>query len=145
AKRDAKYLLVLGKKQGISAHDLCAGLPAEFEEYMHYVHDLRDEDQPDYQHLRKMFGRLFRRRGYEYDNVFDWTIREFLKLEPAAKRLPERVGGLPLALATASACLSRSTTTFERYLQKSEKRATHVDQEEAQARVVSLFHPYLGC
>ncbi|KAK5284755.1 hypothetical protein LTR43_011640 [Exophiala xenobiotica] len=32
-----------------------------------------------------MFTKLFRRRGYEYDNVFDWTIREFLKLEPDAK------------------------------------------------------------
>ncbi|KAK5203065.1 hypothetical protein LTR41_011187 [Exophiala xenobiotica] len=81
AKRDAKYLLVLGKKQGTSAHDLCAGLPAEFEEYMNYVRNLRDEDQPDYPHLRNMFKKLFRRQGFEYDNVFDWTIREFLRLE----------------------------------------------------------------
>ncbi|KAK5214988.1 hypothetical protein LTR72_011921, partial [Exophiala xenobiotica] len=40
ANRDAKYLLVLEKKQGTSAHDLCAGLPAEFEEYMNYVRNL---------------------------------------------------------------------------------------------------------
>ncbi|KAK5442638.1 hypothetical protein LTS15_010956 [Exophiala xenobiotica] len=81
AKRDVKYLLVLEKKQGTSAHDLCAGLPAEFEEYMNYVRNLRDEDQPDYPHLRNMFKKLFRRQGFEYDNVFDWTIREFLRLE----------------------------------------------------------------
>jgi hypothetical protein len=28
-----------------------------------------------------MFSKLFRRQGFEYDNVFDWTIREFERLE----------------------------------------------------------------
>ncbi|OAP54674.1 hypothetical protein AYL99_11122 [Fonsecaea erecta] len=87
AKRDAKYLLVLEKKQTISTHELCAGLPTEFEDYMNYVRNLRDEDQPDYQHLRNMFNKLFHRQGFEYDNVFDWTIREFLRLEPNAQEL----------------------------------------------------------
>jgi casein kinase I family protein HRR25 len=85
AKRHAKYLLVLEMKQGTSSSELCAGLPQEFADYMNYVHDLRDEDQPDYQHLRKMFTKLFRRQGLEYDNVFDWTIREFQRLEPEAQ------------------------------------------------------------
>ncbi|KAK5189052.1 hypothetical protein LTR96_010935 [Exophiala xenobiotica] len=82
AKRDAKHLLVLEKKQATSASELCAGLPTEFEEYMDYVPNLRYEDRPDYRHLRKMFNKLFRRQGFEYGNVFDWTIPEFLRLEP---------------------------------------------------------------
>jgi hypothetical protein len=85
ATRDTKYLLVLEKKQGTSAHELCAGLPTEFEDYMNYIRNLRDEDLPDYQHLRKIFNKLFRRQGFEYKNVFDWTIREFLRLEPDAQ------------------------------------------------------------
>jgi hypothetical protein len=56
-------------KQATSSSELCAGLPQEFADYMNYVHDLRDEDQPDYQYLRKMFTKLFRRQGFEYDNV----------------------------------------------------------------------------
>ena len=80
ATRDAKYLLVLEKKQATRASELCAGLPTEFVDYFNYVHDLRDEDRPDYQHLRKMFTKLFRRQGFEYDNIFDWTIREFQRL-----------------------------------------------------------------
>jgi hypothetical protein len=74
AKRHAKYPLVLEKKQATSASELCAGLPAEFADYINYVHNLRDEDRPDYQHLRKIFTKLFRRQGFEYDSVFDWTI-----------------------------------------------------------------------
>lgn len=82
AKGDAKYLLVLEKKQATSVTELCAGLPTEFADYMNYVHDLRDEDLPDYRSLRKMLDNLFRREGFEHDNVFDWTIREFQRLEP---------------------------------------------------------------
>src|ERR1700712_3693685 len=81
AKRDVKYLLVLEKKQATSASELCAGLPTAFENYMNYVHNLHDEGQPDYQGLRKMFDKLFREQGFERDNVFDWTIREFQRLE----------------------------------------------------------------
>jgi hypothetical protein len=43
-------------------------------------------------------------------------------LDPHAKRLTERLAGLPLALATAGAYLHRSFFAFERYLQEYEKR-----------------------
>ncbi|KAJ5899569.1 hypothetical protein N7495_004313 [Penicillium taxi] len=42
--------------------------------------------------------------------------------DPYAKLLAERLGGLPLALATAGTYLQRSSLTFERYLQEYEKR-----------------------
>jgi hypothetical protein len=40
---------------------------------------VRDEDLPDY---RKMFNDLFHQQGFEYNNVFDWTIRESKRPEP---------------------------------------------------------------
>ncbi|KEF50925.1 uncharacterized protein A1O9_13034 [Exophiala aquamarina CBS 119918] len=88
AKRDAKYLLVSVKKQATGASELCAGLPTEFVDYFNYVHDLRDEDRPDYQYLRKTFTKLFHRQGFEYDNIFDWTNREFQRLGLDAEELP---------------------------------------------------------
>ncbi|KAK5518494.1 hypothetical protein LTR21_003495 [Exophiala xenobiotica] len=45
------------------------------------VKDSRDTGKPDYQRLRKMFSKLSSRQGFEYDNVFDWTIRGFERLE----------------------------------------------------------------
>ena len=98
AKRDAKELLVLEKKQATSTSELCAGLPAQFEEYMNYVRKLRYEDQPDYRQLREMFKKLFRRQGFEYDDVFDWTVQEFQRLETetqeqlASHDMGERLG-----------------------------------------------------
>ncbi|KAL4946961.1 P-loop containing nucleoside triphosphate hydrolase protein [Aspergillus filifer] len=48
--------------------------------------------------------------------------REGTRTDPHAKRLVERLAGLPLALATAGAFVQHSTITFKRYLQEYEKR-----------------------
>ncbi|KAL4955596.1 P-loop containing nucleoside triphosphate hydrolase protein [Aspergillus filifer] len=47
--------------------------------------------------------------------------RESTRTDPHAKRLAERLAGLPLALATAGAFLQHSTITFQRYLQEYER------------------------
>ena len=75
--RQEKYRLVFERKQTIKVTELCQDLPAEFTTYMNYIRGLDDQDKLDYKYLRSLFGRLFRRKGFEYDNVFDWTIREF--------------------------------------------------------------------
>ncbi|KAJ5344404.1 TPR repeat protein [Penicillium brevicompactum] len=48
--------------------------------------------------------------------------RENVQSDPNAKRLAERLAGLPLALATAGTFLHRSKFTFERYLHEYERR-----------------------
>ncbi|KAK5188528.1 hypothetical protein LTR96_011397 [Exophiala xenobiotica] len=102
ANRDAKYLLVLEKRQATSASELCVDLPPPFEKYVHYVHNLHDEDLPDYQCLREMFDQLFREQGFERDNVFDWTIREFQRLESDAQEpLASKEDGTELLCDTA--------------------------------------------
>lgn len=72
--------LVLEQKQKISTAELCEGLPDEFATYLDYVRNLRYHDKPDYDYLRQTFRDLFHRYHFEYDNVYDWTIREFLRL-----------------------------------------------------------------
>jgi hypothetical protein len=78
--RQEKYRLVLERKQAIRVAELCHGLPAEFTTYMSYIRELGDQDEPNYKYLRKLFDGLFRRKGFEHDNVFDWTVREFERL-----------------------------------------------------------------
>ena len=45
------------------------------------------------------FNDLFRRQGFEYDNVFDWTILEFQRLEAESEAqqplAPDGVGESP--------------------------------------------------
>ena len=82
---EAKYLRVLEMKRTTSVSELCADLPTEFADYMHYVHSLRYEDRPDYRPLWKRFKDLYCRQGFENDNVFDWTVLEFQSLEAEAE------------------------------------------------------------
>ena len=51
---------------------------------MSYCRNLKFEEKPDYNHLRRMFKDLFNRMGYEYDYNYDWTLIE----KKARKRVP---------------------------------------------------------
>jgi len=80
ASRQEKYELVFNQKKTIKIAELCQDLPAEFTTFMTYLRGLDDQEQPDYKYIRTLFSGLFRREGFEYDNVYDWTIREFERL-----------------------------------------------------------------
>jgi casein kinase I family protein HRR25 len=75
-----KYDKIMEKKMTTPADALCRGLHQEFAIYLNYVRSLRFDDKPDYSYLRKLFRDLFVREGFQYDYVFDWTIRKMVKL-----------------------------------------------------------------
>jgi serine/threonine protein kinase len=71
-----KYEIILEKKISTSTEMLCKGFPVEFQSYFEHVRSLRFDDRPDYDHLKRLFRELFFRKGYSYDNVYDWAERE---------------------------------------------------------------------
>lgn len=73
-----KYDKIMEKKMTTPADALCRGLHQEFAIYLNYVRSLRFDDKPDYSYLRKLFRDLFVREGFQYDYVFDWTIRKLV-------------------------------------------------------------------
>eukprot|EP01016_Furgasonia_blochmanni_P031196 TRINITY_DN3228_c0_g1_i4.p1 TRINITY_DN3228_c0_g1~~TRINITY_DN3228_c0_g1_i4.p1 ORF type:complete len:421 (-),score=59.00 TRINITY_DN3228_c0_g1_i4:112-1374(-) len=74
-KKD-KYEKIMEKKLATPLEILCKGLPNEFIQYLVYCKNLRFEDKPDYSYLKNLLGDLFRKQGYEYDNIYDWTANE---------------------------------------------------------------------
>ena len=70
--------MVLERKRTISTKELCQELPQEFASYFDYLRSLPSNAKPDYSFLRKSFRDLFTREGFEYDNVYDWTILKYL-------------------------------------------------------------------
>ena len=78
--RQTKEKLVLQRKQQTGVEELCRDLPVEFATYMSYLRQLKNPNGPNYAYLRGLFGRLFKRLGFEYDHIFDWTVREFERL-----------------------------------------------------------------
>ena len=57
--------------------ELYGDLPPKFIIYIDDVRKLRHEDKPDYRYLQGIFRNLFRQQRFEYDQVFNWTIREY--------------------------------------------------------------------
>ena len=77
ASEDKRNERIKEKKMNTSIEDLCHGLPDAFASYFNYVRALGFNDQPNYSYLRKLFRDLFVHEGFEYDHVFDWTVKKF--------------------------------------------------------------------
>jgi len=76
ANKKQKYDKISQKKLTIPIEELCGGYPPEFRTYLNYVRALRFEDKPDYAYLHKLFRDVYVREGYEYDHVYDWTLKK---------------------------------------------------------------------
>jgi casein kinase 1/casein kinase I family protein HRR25 len=80
-----KYERIMDRKMSTSTEQLCKGYPTEFRSYFEYCRSLRFEDRPDYAYLKRLFKELFYRKGFQYDNMFDWTV---LNLQQERSRVP---------------------------------------------------------
>jgi casein kinase 1 len=69
-----KYERILEKKISTSTEILCKAFPAEFRSYFEHVRSLRFDDRPDYDYLKRLFRELFFRKGFSYDNLYDWEL-----------------------------------------------------------------------
>ena len=74
-KKD-KYERIKEKKIATSAQTLCEGLPKTILQYFNYVRDLKFEDKPDYNYMKKLFKDHLILRGCETDIYFDWLLKK---------------------------------------------------------------------
>ncbi|KAF2233318.1 casein kinase 1, delta [Viridothelium virens] len=75
-----KELAVLQKKQSTSPKELCDGLPDEFVKYFDHIRKSCDNNQSiNHNYVLDLFRRLFLRRGFKYDNVYDWTVLKYVE------------------------------------------------------------------
>ena len=95
-----KYERIMDRKMSTSTEQLCKGYATEFRSYFEYCRSLRFEDRPDYAYLKRLFKELFYRKGFQYDNMFDWTV---LNLQQEKARLPVERPILPAGGENAAA------------------------------------------
>src|SRR4051794_12349114 len=58
------------------ADGLFKSIPYEFSQYFQHTHSR--ESELNYAYLRRLFQAVSQRNGWKYDDVFDWTILNFL-------------------------------------------------------------------
>lgn len=94
-----KYERIMDRKMSTSTEQLCKGYATEFRSYFEYCRSLRFEDRPDYAYLKRLFKELFYRKGFQYDNMFDWTVlnlqQERSRAPPERPLLSNQPGGDP--------------------------------------------------
>ncbi|XP_068343108.1 casein kinase 1-like protein 2 [Pyrus communis] len=71
--REEEFEKMCEIKESISIEELCRGYPREFAAYLNYCRSLRFDEKPDHAYLRKLFRRLFDRKGYRRDLKYDWV------------------------------------------------------------------------
>lgn len=69
--KQEKYDLIGNKKINCSLSLLCRGIPDEFRDYLDLTRNLQFDHCPDYNRYIKMFQKLFQKRGFIDDNIFD--------------------------------------------------------------------------
>lgn len=82
--------------------DLCSGLPDEFATYLNYTRLLKFEDEPNYPYLREIFRGLYTRKGFRYDDEFDWTVLQYEKNRQANNQADSDVNHINKATAGLS-------------------------------------------
>lgn len=99
-ERGERLKQMLSMKESITPEDLCEGLPEEFTRYFTHIQSVDFDDMPNYTYLRRLFGSLFKRMGYERNFVYDWTILLFLISEEKEKQgIKEERSQIPMKVS----------------------------------------------
>lgn len=79
--KEELYKSVLKMKLEAPVDMLTKGLPEEFKDFLNLVRSMKFETEPDYLKIKRNFQKLFKRKGYINDGIFDWDIDEEHKSE----------------------------------------------------------------
>ena len=71
SKEDKYYKITEIKKQ-TTPQKLCENAPKQFEEYIVYTRNLKYEESPDYNYLKKLFKSLLKKNKWPFDYYYDW-------------------------------------------------------------------------
>lgn len=74
--KNDKYDRIKDKKVATTIESLTRGLPEEFNLYLQYCRNLKFEERPDYNYMRKIFKDLMYKRGHDYDYQYDWVLKK---------------------------------------------------------------------
>jgi len=82
------HQIIVEKKISTPVEILCRSLPPEFGTYLNYCRTLVFHKKPEYNSLRHLFRKVYFRRGFSEDYLFDWTVLN-MKYSASRKKMVE--------------------------------------------------------
>ena len=74
--KNDKYDRIKDKKVATTIESLTRGIPEEFNIYLNYCRNLKFDERPDYNYMRKIFKDLMYKSGHDYDYQYDWVLKK---------------------------------------------------------------------
>jgi casein kinase 1 len=74
--KDEKYNRIKDKKVSTTIELLTRGLPEELSSFLTYCRNLKFEEKPDYNYLRKLLRDIMHKNGFENDYQYDWVVKK---------------------------------------------------------------------
>ena len=84
--KEDRYKRILEKKKEISSEELCKNFPHEFYKFVDYTKNLKYEENPDYDMLKKLFLDVIAARREKIDYIYDWTTKDDLEMRKENKK-----------------------------------------------------------
>mmetsp|Transcript_37024 Transcript_37024/g.87998 ORF Transcript_37024/g.87998 Transcript_37024/m.87998 type:complete len:333 (-) Transcript_37024:33-1031(-) len=102
--RKLRYEKISECKLNTSIETLCTGLPPELLRYFQYCRALDFDDDPNYNHLRKLLRQRFVMEKLQWDYIYDWTILKYhAAIRHQERRRQDQEGRAPDASGTPPA------------------------------------------
>ena len=76
SKRDDRNKKIYEVKKETSPEELCVGYPKQFCEYIRYTRNLKFEQEPNYDYLKRLIYSVMNKYEYNFDFLFDWGINK---------------------------------------------------------------------
>lgn len=118
--KQLKNHIISQKKQSIPHSKVFEGLPTEFYEFFLAVHNLPQNERPNYSLYREMFRKLMLKNGYVYDYQYDWIALNKKKIEIEQKKIENK---------NADFVKIHPETDFNRNLKNSSKRICYENEK----------------
>jgi len=131
---------VMQKKMNTPIEILCRSLPVEFATFLNYCRNLSFIEKPDYNCLRKSFWKLFNRKEYSDNNLFDWAVLTNKCSSSSRKMIKEyKDDSIREPKNTSSKDTnSKDTKSGDKYKHRYDESCTETPQDKHNVKVMEI-------
>ena len=76
AEKAEKYEAIKQAKESLTDEEASKDIPVAIVNYIKHCRELKFEQRPNYEHLKRLFKDAYAKEGFARDNLFDWFVQK---------------------------------------------------------------------